>query len=139
MTIIDSCVIIDVINKDAYREPSLAAITERGRKGRIFAPDIVFSEVCLSYDNVNDAKEIFRELDIKIVHLNEETLYLAAASFQNALKRRKSNNLGSDKSIKRILPDFYIGALASMQGIPLLTRDNRNWRADFPTLQVISP
>lgn len=139
MTVIDSCIIIDVVNGDNYCEASRAAMTERARKGRLFAPDIVFSEICMAFPKVEDAQNVFRELDITLVHLSERSLYMAASSYQSFLKRNKRIGLTPEKSYKRILPDFYVGALACQEGIPLLTRDKRNWRADFPTLQILAP
>jgi predicted nucleic acid-binding protein len=38
-----------------------------------------------------------------------------------------------------LLPDFYIGAHASIAGLPLLTRDPRRFRRYFPRLELIAP
>jgi hypothetical protein len=37
------------------------------------------------------------------------------------------------------MPDFYIGAHATIQGLTLLTRDPRRYRTYFPALPIISP
>jgi predicted nucleic acid-binding protein len=37
------------------------------------------------------------------------------------------------------LPDFYIGAHATVAGHTLLTRDARRYRHYFPKLRVIAP
>lgn len=37
------------------------------------------------------------------------------------------------------LPDFFIGAHAAVQELPVLTRDVRRMRQYFPTLALISP
>jgi predicted nucleic acid-binding protein len=38
-----------------------------------------------------------------------------------------------------VLPDFFIGAHAAVEGWPLLTRDPRRYRAYFPKLELIAP
>jgi len=37
------------------------------------------------------------------------------------------------------LPDFFIGAHASIAGLKLLTRDAKRYRRYFPKLQLIAP
>ncbi len=39
----------------------------------------------------------------------------------------------------QVLPDFFIGAHAAVEGWPLLTRDASRFRTYFPHLEVIAP
>jgi predicted nucleic acid-binding protein len=39
----------------------------------------------------------------------------------------------------QVLPDFFIGAQAAVNGWPLLTRDAARFRTYFPTVEVIAP
>ena len=38
-----------------------------------------------------------------------------------------------------VLPDFFIGAHAAVEGWPLLTRDASRFKTYFPTLEVMAP
>ena len=38
-----------------------------------------------------------------------------------------------------VLPDFFIGAHAAVEQLPLLTRDARRYRTYFPTVELIAP
>jgi len=38
-----------------------------------------------------------------------------------------------------VLPDFFIGAQAAVNGWPLLTRDATRCRGYFPTVELITP
>jgi len=37
------------------------------------------------------------------------------------------------------LPNFYIGAHAAIEGMTLLTRDARRYRAYYPKLELVCP
>ncbi|TPN08533.1 PIN domain-containing protein [Mesorhizobium sp. B2-1-3] len=140
MTIIDSCIVLDIAENGAYTQKAQDALAERLKKGRVFAPDMVFAEVCSGYEKLEDVLYLFRSLNIEIVPLQAEALFRASRAFDKFLKRNRRTQRAQIRSLKRILPDFYIGALAEEEGIPLLTRDKkRKWTTDFPTLQIIEP
>jgi predicted nucleic acid-binding protein len=51
-------------------------------------------------------------------------------------RTRRRHRAGSKQ---QVLPDFFIGAHAAVEGWPLLTRDASRFRTYFPTLEVIAP
>ena len=60
-----------------------------------------------------------------------EAAFLAGRSFVRY--RRRGGQRRSP------LPDFRIGAHATIRGLTLLTRDARRYRTSFPKLPIISP
>lgn len=140
MTIIDSCILIDIANNDSYTEASQKAFLQRAKIGKIFAPDVVFAEVCLAYKSKKSAETLFSELDIEIIYPTLDELWNIAQAYQRFKSRNKNTKRMQIRSQKRILPDFYIGAIALSQGVPLLTRDvSRKWQHDFPGLVIVNP
>jgi predicted nucleic acid-binding protein len=59
-------------------------------------------------------------------------LFLAAKAYASYRRRR-----GGSKA--PVLPDFFIGAHAAVEGWPLLTRDAARFSTYFPGLRVIAP
>lgn len=142
MTVLDSCVVMDLADPDRqYHAQSVSAVAKRLAIGRLFAPDIVFAEVSSGYLSSAHARAIFDDLKIEVVHLSDDALYLAAIRYRSFKSSKESNPISSaNESLKSILPDFYVGALAESEGIPLLTRDaKRKWDKKFPRLKVIYP
>jgi predicted nucleic acid-binding protein len=70
--------------------------------------------------------------NFKILPIPREALFLAGKVF---IKYKKENN-GKKSSV---LPDFFIGAHASILNIPLLTRDVARYKTYFPKLQLLHP
>lgn len=136
MTIIDSCIVMDLDDPTRPNHSrSVSAVAARLRVGRIYAPDIVFAEVSAGYSSAQRTRELFNTLGIEVRPLSDEALFVAAQSYKNQRAAAAQND-----SIKRILPDFYVGAMAQTEGVPLLTRDiDRNWNNHFPQLKIISP
>ena len=72
-----------------------------------------------------------RDFDIEVLPTPRPALFLAGKVFARYRAR------GGGRS--GVLPDFFIGALAAVARLPLLTRDARRIRFYFPTVEVIAP
>lgn len=85
------------------------------------------SEVFLDY--------FFKESGIFVDwDLNEAIWRDAGRAFRAYAARRRSHD---DQEPRRILADFVIGAHALRNGFPLLTLDDRIYRAAFPRLTLV--
>ena len=70
-------------------------------------------------------------LSIKVLELPREALFLTGKAY---LKYRK--NKGTKTSP---LPDFFIGAHASVSQFGLVTRDTAKYKTYFPQIELIHP
>ncbi len=128
MILVDTNVILDIITDDpTWAEWSITILEEQ--KTVLAINPIIFAEVSIKIDSielVNSALGSFKRLDLPY-----EAAFLAGKAFMNYIKRK-----GGKTSP---LPDFFIGAHASILGIPLITRDVNRYRTYFPKLKLIYP
>jgi predicted nucleic acid-binding protein len=130
--LIDSNVLIDVIDNDPkwadWSETQLARLAEAGLA--VINP-LIYAEVAVSFNSLEDFEGALQPLNLGREALPWPAAYLASQAFQ--LYRRRG---GAGRSP---MPDFYIGAHASVAGYALLTRDARRYREYFPKLKIVSP
>jgi predicted nucleic acid-binding protein len=74
---------------------------------------------------------VVNEASLTLETIPREALFLAGKVFLD-YRRRKGSKL-------QVLPDFYIGAHAAVNGYPILTRDVARYRGYFPTVRLIAP
>jgi predicted nucleic acid-binding protein len=72
-----------------------------------------------------------RSVDVILAPIPREALFLAGKAFKSY---RESGGTRTG-----VLPDFFIGAHALVENIPLLTRDPKRYRTYFPTVELIVP
>lgn len=97
----------------------------------MYINSIVYTEVSIGFNKIEEVESSIEQLGIKVLEIPREALFLAGKVF---LKHRK--NTGSKKST---LPDFFIGAHASVSSFELITRDITKFKTYFPQLKLISP
>ena len=74
---------------------------------------------------------VVTRLELTIEEIPRPALFLAGKAFAQYRKR------GGGKT--QVLPDFFIGAQAAVQGWPLLTRDLSRFQTYFLGLTIIAP
>ena len=68
---------------------------------------------------------------VTIAPIPQSALFLAGKAF---MRYRSAGGIRTG-----VLPDFFIGAHADVERLPLLTRDARRYRHLFPTAALIAP
>ncbi len=131
-TLVDSCVILDVATGDAqWADWSANRIAEAMDTGRVVINQIIYAEISVGYETVEELDEVLPASDYEREPLPCRAGFAAGKAY---LRYRRS---GGDK--RSPLPDFYIGAHAAIAGYRLLTRDASRYRTYFPRLELIVP
>lgn len=132
MTLVDSNVLLDLVTDDPnWSEWSLAHLERAALAGPIFINDIVYAETSIRYDRMEALDKMLAETMIEIASMPRSALFLAGKAF------RRYRAAGGTRT--GVLPDFFIGAHAAVEGWPLLTRDAGRYRSYFPRLTLIAP
>ncbi|MHA3841001.1 type II toxin-antitoxin system VapC family toxin [Sphingomonas aestuarii] len=132
-TFVDTNVIVDILNADPNRGGICTnLINEAKARGRVLITDMVFAELSVAMDTVDDAEQVVRSLDLSLVRCPTAGLFRAGKAY----KTYREQNAGPKNNV---LPDFVIGAHADVEGAPLITSDVNRMTGYFPELQVLKP
>lgn len=132
MTLIDTNVLLDLVTDDPNRADwSVAQLEAASLNGPLFINDVVYAELAVRYDRVESLEEFIDEAGLVIAPMPRAALFLAGKVFTQ-YRRSGGSRTG-------VLPDFFIGAHAAVNELPLLTRDVGRYRTYFPSLKLISP
>ena len=132
VTLVDSCVLIDVVTEDPeWADWSSAVLARAGDQGRLVINPLVCAEVSAGFDRVEELDDAVRPGDLEREALPYGAGLLAGKAFLTYRRR------GGER--RSPLPDFYIGAHAAVRRYRLLTRDPARFRTCFPTVTVVAP
>jgi predicted nucleic acid-binding protein len=129
--LVDSNVLLDVTTGNpVWADWSQRQLDDAWRDGQVVFNPIIYAEMSLDFAGVDILDPRLSSLGLDVREIPREALFLAARVFR-AYRRRGGTRTG-------VLPNFFIGAHASVEGMTLITRDVRRggW---FPSLQVIAP
>ena len=132
MTLIDSNVLLDLVTDDErWANWSQAQLEQAAAAGPLFVNSVVYAEISTRHATVDSVDELLRSLDIEVASIPRTALFLAGKAY---VHYRASGGLRAG-----VLSDFFIGAHAAVEQLPLLTRDVRRYRSYFPTVELIAP
>ncbi len=132
MTLVDTNVLLDLVTDDPdWSEWSLARLEEAALSGPLLINDVVYVETSIRYERIEDLDAMLTEAVIEIAPMSRAALFLAGKVFQQ-YRAAGGTRTG-------VLPDFFIGAHAAVEGWPLLTRDTGRYRSYFPKITLIAP
>ena len=132
MTLIDSNVLLDLMTDDKrWADWSQAQLEQASSAGPLIVNNVIYAEISTRRSTVEALDAMLRELDIDLVAIPRTALFLAGKAY---LRYRANGGIRTGVS-----SDFFIGAHAAVERLPLLTRDARRYRSHFPTVELITP
>ncbi|WP_347881485.1 type II toxin-antitoxin system VapC family toxin [Ancylobacter polymorphus] len=132
MTLIDTNVLLDLVTDDpVWAQWSIDQLEAASLRGPLLVNDVVYAELSVRYERIEDIEAVFERSG------DSRCAYAA----RGAVSGRQGLCLLPQGGGTRtgVLPDFFIGAHAAVNELPLLTRDRGRYARYFPSLSLISP
>jgi predicted nucleic acid-binding protein len=132
MILIDTNILLDIVTDDpVWADWSQQQLSAAALGDRLAINPMVYAEFSSRFTRIEDIDVLLESVDIVVAEMPRSALFLAGQVFK-AYRRR-----GGPRT--SVLPDFFIGAHATVVGAPLLTRDPRRYRSYFPTIELVAP
>jgi predicted nucleic acid-binding protein len=132
--LIDSNILIDILNRDPYWfDWSFAQLEQAASLGRVMINPIVVAEVAPRFGSLEDFLASMMAMVVGVEALDAQAAFIAGQAFQTYRRARPAD------MPKAIVADFLIGGHAQALGATILTRDPRFYRRYFPTVPLITP
>ncbi len=132
MILVDTNVLLDVVQNDpTWVDWSLRQLRAQSQAHDLAINPVIYAELSLAFDSVKALDSTIGGLGLVVHEMPRPALFLAGRAY---LRYRREGGQRSN-----VLPDFFIGAHAAVQGWDILTRDARRYRSYFPTVALITP
>ena len=132
MLLVDTNVLLDVLQDDPqWAEWSIGQLRAQAQVHGLVINAVIYAEISLSFSTLEALDAVVAKMALDVQEIPKPALFLAGKAFAQYRRR------GGSKT--QVLPDFFIGAHAAVNGWPLLTRDASRFRTYFPGLSVVAP
>ncbi len=130
--LVDSNVLLDVITQDPrWGDWSSETIARYSEEYMLAVNPVIYAEVSIGFTRIEELERALPPDMVLRLPIPWEAAFLAGKCFVRYRRRG-----GARRSP---LPDFFIGAHAAVEKLPLITRDPARYRTYFPTVKLISP
>jgi hypothetical protein len=132
MILVDSCVVIDVLENDRrWASWSQMQLESWSARGPLVINAVIYAELA-AYAASKEALEAeIATAGLALREFPRDAMFLAGRAHA-AYRGRGGTRAG-------VLADFLVGAHAAVLEVPILTRDIARFRAYFPTVRLVSP
>ena len=130
--LVDSCILLDLFTNDLHwADWSEEILDQYSQTNTLYINSIVYTELSIGFNKIEEVEKAVSELGLKVLEIPREALFLTGKVY---LKYRKNKGTKSAP-----LPDFFIGAHASVSKFNLITRDTDKYKTYFPQVKLIHP
>ena len=132
MLLVDTNVLVDVLQDDPqWADWSIGQLRTQAMVHELVINPVVYAEVSLCFTTIEALDRALATMALTVQPIPREALFLAGKAYAQYRRR------GGSKA--QVLPDFFIGAHAAVQGWTLLSRDASRFRTYFAGLEVLAP
>ena len=132
MILVDTNVILDVINRDPkWFHWSRDKIRETREENELYINVVIYTELVPAYQEEAELQKFIRRSPFQKRVLPFSSAAPTARAFLDYRKRGGKKNSP--------LPDFFIGGHAEAEGLAILTRDENRYQTYFPNVKLICP
>lgn len=132
MLLVDTNVLVDILQDDPqWAEWSIGQMRAQAALHALVINPVIYAEMSLSFSTIEALDDVVQTLALDLREIPRPALFLAAKAYAQYRRR------GGSKT--QVLPDFFIGAHAAVEGWTLLTRDASRFRTYFPSVAVLAP
>ena len=119
-------------SNNRHADGSITQLRAQAQLHELAINPVIYAELSLSFSTFEALDRMVATMELAMhEEVPRPALFLAGKAFLQYRRR------GCGKA--QVLPDFYIGAHAAVEGWPLLTRDASPFRTYFPGLEVLVP
>ncbi|MBL6938772.1 MAG: type II toxin-antitoxin system VapC family toxin [Alphaproteobacteria bacterium] len=132
MIIVDTSVLLDVVTNDpVWGIRARLALDNASATDDVVINDVIYAELSVRYPTIEGFEAMLKSVPLQHRPIPPRALFLAGKAYQ--LYRRRGGMKTS------VLPDFFIGAHAAVEGAQILTRDPGRVKTHFPTVTLNAP
>ena len=132
MTLVDSNILLDIFTRTPdWWQWAVVQLEEAALHGPLLINDVIYAETSVRFKSIDEFDAALAVAAITVAPISRKALFLAGKAFA---RYRAAGGARTG-----VLPDFFIGAHAELEGLPLLTRDVTRYRYYFPAVMLIAP
>jgi predicted nucleic acid-binding protein len=131
MTLVDSNVLLDVFSESPWVVWSKQQLARAARRGPVVINDVIYAEISVQFTSFESLDAVLKKILIDVA-LHTPSGIIFCREGIPAISKCGGLRTG-------VLSDFFIDAHATIQNIPIVTRDVRRYRHYFPTVELIAP